>query len=125
LSVVYHVGAGTLPRGNNLKTFLNFRNNLVMLAKNLSHVEAVRIIVARILMDHIAAWKALLQGNAGFFAAVVKAHLYFLKWLLADKGKVVFPISRKGSPAGWYRGSVVWQHFIKKKNVFSDIVGNK
>ncbi len=40
-SVVYHIGGGTLPKENNLKVFLNFRNNLIMLAKNLPLNEAV------------------------------------------------------------------------------------
>jgi hypothetical protein len=39
--------------------------------------------------------------------------------------KSVFPISKKGKLQGWYAGSVVWQHFIKKKNSFSQIVANK
>src|SRR5690606_34906241 len=40
-SVVYHLGGGTLPKGNSEKVFLNFRNNLIMMARNLPPVEAV------------------------------------------------------------------------------------
>ncbi|MEP6677594.1 MAG: glycosyltransferase family 2 protein [Ferruginibacter sp.] len=124
-SVVYHVGGGTLPRGNDRKVFLNFRNNLIMLAKNLSLPVALWKIPFRIGLDNIAAWKALFGGDAGYFAAIFKAHLHFIKWILADRKQSVFPKKRKGVVTGWYNGSVIWAYFVKKKNRFSEIVGNK
>ncbi|MEO5892454.1 MAG: glycosyltransferase family 2 protein [Ferruginibacter sp.] len=124
-SVVYHVGGGTLSKENNLKTYLNFRNNLIMLAKNLPGGVVLRTIIIRIILDMVAGWKALLTGRGGFFGAILKAHVSFFKWLLFDQGKSVFPVSRKGKLNGWYAASLVWQHFVKKKNVFSEIVKNK
>jgi len=124
-SVVYHVGGGTLSKESNRKTFLNFRNNLVMLAKNLPVATAIPIIAARILLDAVAAWRALLGGNAGFFLGIIKAHLSFCGWLLSGKKQSVFPVSRKGKPGGWYASSIIWQHFIKKKDLFSEIVKHK
>ncbi|MCW3093095.1 MAG: glycosyltransferase family 2 protein [Ferruginibacter sp.] len=124
-SVVYHVGGGTLAKGNNLKTFLNFRNNLVMLAKNLPPGWAVRTIAARLPLDALAAWKAILKGDSGFFIAICKAHVHFANWLLLGKKTAVVRVARKAQWHGWYAGSVVWQHFIKKKNWFSEIVRNK
>ena len=124
-SVVYHLGGGTLSKGNRLKNYLNFRNNLVMLAKNLPFTKAVIVLPFRLALDAIAAWRAILGGDSVFFISIVHAHVGFFKWVIADRKKSVFPISRKGKLQGWYAGSVVWQHFIKKKNCFSQIVANK
>jgi GT2 family glycosyltransferase len=124
-SIVYHVGGGTLPQGNSRKIFLNFRNNLVMLAKNLSFGTAIWKIPFRICLDALAAWKALFSGDTGYFFMIIKAHVYFIKWLLMDKKRSVFPISKKGEIAGWYGGSIVWQYFIKNKNIFSKIIADK
>jgi len=124
-SVVYHIGGGTLSKENSLKTFLNFRNNLVMLVKNLPVSKAIPTIIARMILDGIAAGKSLMTGNSGFFVAIIKAHLFFYKWLFADKKNNVFPVKRKGKLSGWYPYSVVWQHFVKKKNTFSEIVRDK
>ncbi|MEJ7589663.1 MAG: glycosyltransferase family 2 protein [Ferruginibacter sp.] len=124
-SVVYHIGGATLSKGHQLKTFLNFRNNLVMLVKNLPVWRAILTIAARMVLDALAGLKGLLNGDGRFCWSIVKAYVYFFKWLVADQKKSVFPLSRKGRLAGWYPSSVVWQHFIKKKKVFSEIVKNK
>jgi len=124
-SVVYHVGGGTLPKGNSKKTFLNFRNNLIMLTKNLSFGNAVWKIPFRIGLDAVSAWQNLLRGDSGYFMAIVKAHLHFFKWLLFEKKRSIFPKQKNGQLKGWYNGLVVWQYFIQKKKTFSEIVDNK
>jgi GT2 family glycosyltransferase len=124
-SVVYHVGGGTLPKGNNLKTYLNFRNNLIMMYKNLPWHTAFFIIIFRLILDAVAAWKALFSGDGGFFVSIVKSHVHFVEWIFFHQKKSVFPLHTKGRKTGWYGGSVVWEHFIKKKTKFSEIVVNK
>ena len=124
-SVVYHIGGGTLARENNLKTFLNFRNNLVMLVKNLPVGKAIVTIAGRMVLDGVAALKGLLSGNGGFFFAIIKAHLYFYKWLLSSKKQNIFPAKRTGKLSGLYPSSLVWQHFVKGKKKFSEIVKSK
>ena len=124
-SVVYHVGGGTLPKANSRKTFLNFRNNLVMLWKNLPWQTVLWKLPVRLLLDAMAAWKNLLSGDSGFFLAVLNAHIHFIKWLLFEKYSLL-PVPKKNVRfAGWYDGSIVWDHFIKKKNAFSEIISNK
>jgi GT2 family glycosyltransferase len=113
-SQVYHVGGGTLPRGNNKKIYLNFRNNLIMLAKNFSLATALWKIPFRLLLG----------GNGGYFMAIVKAHVHFFNWLLFKKNQSVFPIKKEGEVKGWYNGLVVWQYFIKKKKTFLEIIDN-
>jgi len=124
-SVVYHVGGGTLPKGNSLKTFLNFRNNLIMLYKNLPLPAAFFKIGFRFLLDAVSAWKALLTGDAGYFIAIAKAHLHFVRWLLFYQKRSLFPKNKNKHCDGWFHGSVVWEYFIHKKTAFSKIVGNK
>ena len=124
-SVVYHVGGGTLPRGNSRKTFLNFRNNLIMLTKNIPLGVALWKIPFRVLLDAVSAWRELLSGNGGYFIAVLKAHLHYTGWLLWNRKYSVFPKKKGGKLGGYYRGSAVWAHFVKKKKTFLEIVGNK
>lgn len=69
-SVVYHVGGGTLPKENPRKTYLNFRNNLLLLYKNLSERELKRVMWRRRWLDALASVFFLLKGNWGSFKAV-------------------------------------------------------
>ena len=124
-SVVYHVGGGTLPKGNSRKTFLNFRNNLIMLYKNTRWQTAFWKIPFRMLLDAVAAWKALLSGDGGYFIAVLKAHFHFKKWLFFGKRPQSIKRINNAHIAGLYKGCIVWDYFIKKKKTFSEIIGGK
>lgn len=124
-SVVYHVGGGTLPRGGR-KVFLNFRNNLLMLGKNLRWSEKIWKIPLRFTLDGISAWKGLLAGDKDFFKAIVKAHWAVVGiWMRGgDKKYRQKPKSMK-SLEGVYTGTVVWNYFIKKQTRFREIIGRK
>jgi len=124
-SVVFHVGGGTLPRTNNRKTYLNFRNNLIMLLKNLSFSEAIWKIPIRILLDWLFACKSLLQTDAGSFIAVFKAQGSVLKWLVIQPGYPKLPSKKLRRIAGVYSGLLIWNYFIQKKKHFSEIVRHK
>ena len=124
-SVVYHVGGGTLPKGNSRKVFLNFRNNNIMLAKNLSPGRALWTIPLRFGMDSLSAWRGLMNGERGYFLAIMKAHFHFIGWLLFHKKRSVFAKAKKGELKGLFRGSAAWAFFVGKKRTFSEIVGNK
>ena len=121
-SVVYHIGGGTLPKDNPKKIFLNFRNNLIMLYKNLGWSDRLFIIPFRFLLDAISAWKNMLDGKPTYFFAVMKAHFAFLGWLIFSYKDAVFPHEKKRELTGVYRSSVVWQHFVKGKKLFSEII---
>jgi GT2 family glycosyltransferase len=122
-SAVYHVGGGTLPRGNSKKTYLNFRNNHIMLSKNLPLGRKLWIMPARNFLDLVSAAKGLLSGDGGYFIAIIRAHAAFVKWWLFYKQRSVFPLSRKGTLSGYLNKNTVWLHFVKKKKVFPEIVG--
>lgn len=76
-SVVYHVGGATLKKENPQKTFLNFRNNLVMLYKNLPEEELNKVMRIRTCLDYVAALTFLLKGDVGNARAVMRARKDF------------------------------------------------
>ena len=121
-SIVYHVGGGTLPRGNSKKTFLNFRNNQIMLAKNLPWSEKWWKIPYRIFLDQVSALKGLVAGEGGYFVSILDAHLAFVYWILFHAKKGNGKRRKINRLAGVYHHNIVWQHFVKKKKKFSEIV---
>lgn len=81
-SEVYHVGGGTLPKENPMKTFYNFRNNLTMLYKNLPADELPKVMILRWFLDYLAAWQTLiLNRNWKDFLAIYRARRAFRRWL--------------------------------------------
>jgi GT2 family glycosyltransferase len=123
-SEVFHVGGGTLPKGNSRKTFLNFRNNQILLAKNLALQEKWWKIPYRMMLDQVSALKGLFSGDVGYFVAIFRAHMAFFGWLLFQpKHKSARRKKLLKELPGVYQGNVVWAHFIQRKNSFSEIVG--
>jgi GT2 family glycosyltransferase len=121
-SVVYHVGGGTLPKQNTRKTYLNFRNNRIMLSKNLPFPRNLWVMVARDFLDAVSAWKGLLTGEGGYFIAIVRSQLGFAKWWLFHRRKSNFAANRKGKLQGYFDGNIVWLYFGKGLKTFSKIV---
>ncbi|MFN5135513.1 MAG: glycosyltransferase family 2 protein [Chitinophagaceae bacterium] len=121
-SIVYHVGAGTLPKGSKRKVYLNFRNNLIMLTKNLPLVELLWKLPVRISLDAISAWKELLLGYPRYFKGVLTAHFSYAAWLFTKgkRFKAPYPPLK-----GVYKGSIIRQHFLKGRQKFSEIVNTK
>ena len=124
-SVVYHVGGGTLNKTSPKKTYLNFRNNLIMISKNLPMPEVIFKIPLRISLDALAAWRFLLNGEPKNFMAVVKAHINYVGWLFFLKKRSLFAVKKNKDLQGLYSGSVVWDYFIKRKNTFLKIKATK
>ncbi len=123
-SVVYHVGGGTLPKSNPMKTFLNFRNNLTMLYKCLSDSELKPVMHRRWWLDYLAAWEMLLlKRNVGDFRAVYRARRAFKQWrkeFAADRRRI--QQSRKVETVAEQRPfSLLWQYYVKGRKVFSSL----
>ena len=123
-SKVFHVGAGTLPRGGR-KVFLNFRNNLIMLTKNLPLSELVWKLPLRFGLDAISAFKGLLSGDSDFFIAIAKAHFGFIGYCFSGRIKRTKGSKPLQSLEGVYNGSLVFDYFIKNKHFFSKIVSKQ
>lgn len=124
-SVVYHVGGGTLAMGNKTKVYLNFRNNLIMLAKNLAASEKIWKIPLRIFLDNVAALQGLAKKDTSTFKAVQKAHFDFIKWSLKEKNENHLGKIKLKNLTGVYNGSIVRKYFLEKKKTFSEILGFK
>ncbi|MEO6150324.1 MAG: glycosyltransferase family 2 protein [Mucilaginibacter sp.] len=126
-STVYHVGGGTLNVENPFKTYLNFRNNLLLLKKNLPLGRSVFVIGARYWLDMLALLRFLSEGKRKDAWAVSKAHQNFARNVFKREGSTVSPkVGKSGSPegahlVGMYKGSVVSEFFIKKKRKFTDL----
>jgi len=118
-SVIYHVGGGTLPKNNARKTYLNFRNNLFLLLKNLPKQKLLPIFIIRFPLDQIAALFFLLQGHWKDTLAVLRAQLSFARQFFKMKRK------RKNIHKQVYQQtfqkSIVFEHYIKKNKVFNGI----
>lgn len=124
-STVYHVGGGTLPKENKLKTYLNFRNNLVMLCKNYPVTQKGWKIFIRLVLDGVSAIKFLADGHSNGFFAVLKAHRHFFYWLFFKKKSKNKPGRQQPDKAVKYNGLIVWDYFIAKKRTFSEITASK
>lgn len=123
-SIVYHVGGGTLQKTNPRKTYYNFRNGLILLLKNLPKGKILRVILFRLLLDHIAAYRFLFQGKTGDFKAIAAAHRHFiLKLSYWKKKRKEFNGNTAYYSNEVYKGSIVWAHFIKGKKTFKELFG--
>ena len=123
-SYVYHVGGGTLPKGNPMKTFLNFRNNLTMLYKCLPDKDLKSVMRWRWWLDYLAAWEMLiLKRNVGDFKAVYRARRAFKRW------RKVFEADRKAIQASRVTKeiperrafSLLWQYYVKGRKTFAQL----
>ena len=123
-SYVYHVGGGTLPKGNPMKTFLNFRNNLTMLYKCLPEEELKPVMRWRWWLDYLAAWEMLiLKGNLGDFKAVYRARHTFKQWrkdFEQDRQAIQASRVAKEIPER-KKFSLLWQYYVKGRKLFSQL----
>lgn len=115
-SIVYHVGGGTLPKNNPKKTYYNFRNGLFLLYKNLPKNILFSTLLKRMFLDGVAAIYFLANGFPKDFWAVIKAHFHFYSM----KSKLKRGKNQK-MPNKTYYKSIVFAHYIKKRNTFSSL----
>lgn len=121
-AVVYHVGGAALGYGSPRKTYLNFRNSLVVLTRNLRTRSIAYRLLRRMVLDVIAAFKFLLEGNAAHAGQVFRAHAHFLRRLpalLRERGR------HGGDPhadlTGQYLRGVAYDRFILGHTKFSEL----
>lgn len=129
-SVVWHVGGGTLPKHSPHKAFLNFRNSLSTIFKNELDGQVFKIILIRLLLDAVAGIRFLFNGEFANLKAIVKAHWSFFGQYSKNKSKrqetqVLIEQYCYKKPefrtAGLYPNSIVYQHFVKGKQIFDDL----
>jgi GT2 family glycosyltransferase len=122
-SVVYHVGGGSLSWENHLKTFLTFRNNYILLTRNLSFYQSFPILLLRIIVDCIGAVYFLFKNKSGISKAMIKAVFAYLFWLFFYPGKKNNQPRGFKNMAGVYKGTILFPYFFKNRKKFSQIVG--
>jgi hypothetical protein len=123
-STIYHVGGGTLAYDNPKKLFLNFRNNLWLLFKNLPGNQLLAILFIRMILDGVAAFKLLAEFNLNGIRSVLKAHYYF--WIsmpeLIKKRKLLQTNALIKAPlTGILHKSLVFQFYFRKRKRFSEL----
>ncbi|HEY6901920.1 MAG TPA: glycosyltransferase family 2 protein [Puia sp.] len=124
-SVVYHIGGGSLSWENYLKTFLTFRNNYILISRNLPFFHAGVIVTIRLITDFFGYFYFLRRKEPGVSKAMLTAALSYFKWLLT------YPDKKNPQPKGWkkktciYKGTILIPYFLKNKRKFSDLVSPK
>ncbi len=120
-SVVYHVGGGTLPNNSSHKIFLNFRNNLFLLLKNLPKKNIFPIIFSRLILDGLSGIIYLVSFKFGFFFAVIKAHFSFyskIGTMIKKRKETDIKIVKHKEI---YQKSIVFEYFLRKKDNFDKL----
>ena len=122
-SVVYHVGGGTLPKENPRKTFLNFRNNLLLLYKNLPASRFRRVFFFRFFLDALASFVFLLKGETRSFFAVWQARREFRRMrkdFIGDRSANLAAAQSHSLPE-MYGGSLLVDYYLRGRRVFSEL----
>jgi GT2 family glycosyltransferase len=120
---VWHVGGGALPKTNPFKTYLNFRNSLWTLRRNLPARTLLWLLPLRFVLDWLEIARALTQRRTGDAQAILRAHRHALfqplpDWTTNTTHLPVLPLTRLG---GVYRRSIVWAYFARGKRTFSTL----
>lgn len=122
-SVVFHVGAATLKKESPRKTYLNFRNNLLMLYKNLPQKRLKKTMIIRLILDYVAAFQFTITGKYANAKEVIRAHKDFynnrkdyrqarqenLKLMIIDRPKTI------------YYKSILATYYLKGVKTFSKL----
>lgn len=116
-STVFHLGGASLPQGHPRKTYLNFRNNLVMLAKNLPADELRGVLRARRALDGVAAAQAVASGRPAEARAIRRAWASFA----AVRASLPGPAPGEAPVRPTYRGSLVADYYLRGRRRFSDL----
>lgn len=126
-SVVYHLGGATLHESNPHKTYLNFRNSLITLRKNLALHKSFGIIFIRHVLDLIQWFRFIFSGKLKHAFAINRAHYDFLitqsTW--HSKRKKLIKLFKSPNNTGLYNRSIVYDYFVLRKKNFSDLDSKK
>lgn len=122
-SVVFHLGAATLQKESPRKTYLNFRNNLLMLYKNESKWKCRRVLLARFFLDFVAALKMFVTGEKANAGAVMKAvrDFYSMRSKYRTKRDQNQQLRKRKSIPSQYKGSLLIDFYLKGIRKFSQM----
>jgi GT2 family glycosyltransferase len=117
-SHVYHLGGGSLPQGNPRKTYLNFRNNLLLLHKNLPHGDGKRLLFTRRLMDTLAFGMAIAKFHFGDARAIVRAHRDYRRMRSRYTSQPTVNLLKQLPEE---RVNIITAHYLRGVKLFTDL----
>ena len=122
-SVVYHIGGASLGKENPRKLYLNFRNNLLMLYKNLPRKRLVTTFFVRIILDFLALLHLLMVGKVKSSFAVVEAYRDFLKMRSSylENRRENLRLTLNGNLPGEYRKSILIAYYLRNKRTYDSL----
>ena len=122
-STIYHIGGGTLPKQDHKKTYLNFRNNIILLYKNLPGGKLFRILFPRLILDWISMLQFLVKFELRNFSSVIKAHLFLLGHMRSIHRLRVKNLALNGlrTHPEMFQGSIVKHFFIKGNKYYQQL----
>ncbi len=122
-SSVYHLGGATLSAANPHKTYLNFRNSIVMLVKNHNSRLWPAVLLGRMVLDGVAGLRFLISGQASFCWAIVRAHFYCWSHLrrIVRKRRILASTRTRHLPLTIKRFSIAWQCYVLGKKQFTEL----
>ena len=125
-SKVYHVGGGTLPKSSSIKTYLNFRNNLYMLCKNLPDGRLAMVMMCRLLLDALASVHFVIKGDWECFKAIWKAHRDYhrFKELMSEDRKRNLDRTKVPLDGILTHKSLLWQYYVRGRKTYREWFGS-
>lgn len=122
-SEVYHIGGGSLDKSSPRKTYLNIRNNNIMLYKNLPASQLYQVFFMRFFLDFLAAFKFLCDGGFRHFLAVTRAHLgFYYKYKISRKKRRMI---KQRYVSMIYQGNIVLDHYLRRIKKFGELDAEK
>lgn len=120
---VYHVGGGSLGYGSPRKTYLNFRNSLIVLTKNLHNGWSWWWLFRRLVLDGFAGWKFLFEGHGAHTWQVARAHWHYFARLprVLRQRRALMEQERDPDLTGMYQRSIAYDRFILRWKKFSEL----
>ncbi len=119
-STVYHLGGGTLQKSSPYKTFLNYRNGLFLLYKNLPRQKLYHTIFIRLILDGISGLRHFMKLEFRFVSAILKAHFSFYAHVILSKINRTNSLNTFATPI--FNKSIVYQYFIRKSRYFGQLL---
>jgi hypothetical protein len=125
-STIYHIGGGTLPKNDHKKTYLNFRNNIILLCKNLPGGKLFRILFPRIVLDWISMMQFLVKIELRNFYSVIKAHFFLLGHIRSIRNLRAknLALTKLQTHPEMFQESIVYHFFIKGDKYFQQLAFN-
>ena len=121
-SEVFHIGGGSLSWENNLKTFLTFRNNYILLTRNLPVLKLAPVICLRLFLDLFGGLFFLIKAKPGISKAMFKAIFAYFYWLFFYGDKKNLQPKGFNKCTGVYKGTILIPYYISRKRTFAAIV---